>query len=316
MQGRRSRMPWITLLAALSAYGGFVSAHAGSPEPPGPPGDPTMIPIDQVDPRMPIYASMLPLHIEEPGSYYLAENITTSGGGIIVRSNEVTIDLMGFTLEGGTGPGIDGYGHFRLTVRNGTVRGWSGTGILTGGEAMLSDLTVADNLGSGMDIGMHSRAVGCTASGNSVHGIKAHTGSIVEGCVASNNGENGVWAESSFGVLISGCAVDFNSRNGIRIRDNTKVLDNQIRANDSSGAAGKAGIWVDGWNNHIEGNEIIENNIGIEVDGNQNVIVRNIVGNSLTDNFDVDPLAYGNLMPVFTMGSPGTPAPWDNIEHP
>jgi len=254
--------------------------------------------------------------IEEPGSYYLAENIATTGGGIIVRADEVTIDLMGFTLEGGTGPGIDGYGYGRINVRNGTIRNWSGTGIVIANEALLSDVIVANNQGSGMDIGLDSRVVDCIASGNSVHGIIAHWGGIIEGCVASNNGENGIWSAGYAGTLISGCAVDFNGRNGIRVLDDAKVHGNQIRANDPSGTTGKAGIWVEGWNNHIEGNTIVENNIGIDLDGNRNTIVRNIVGNSLTSDFAVDPSATYNLIPVFTMGSPGSPGPWDNIEQP
>ena len=71
-----------------------------------------------------------------------------------------------------------------------------------------------------------------------------------------------------------------------------------------------------GDHNRIEGNTIIENNIGIDLDGSYNAIARNIVGYSKTSNFDVDPGATSNLMPVFTVGGSGTPGPWDNIEQP
>ena len=98
MNVHKTRKAWITLLLAVTFAGFFLGVDAGPLEPPGPPGDPTMIPLDEVDPRIPIYAEMLPLTISESGSYYLAEDISTTGGGIIVQANDVTIDLMGFIL--------------------------------------------------------------------------------------------------------------------------------------------------------------------------------------------------------------------------
>jgi len=296
----------------MTASGIFIATYAGPLEPPGPPGDPTMIPIDQVDPRIPIYTHMLPFTIEEPGSYYLAENISTTGGGIIVRANDVTIDLMGFTLEGGTGPGIEGVGYYRTTIRNGTIMNWPGTGIRLGHEAVLSDLNVGFTLASGIEVGTDSRVVGCSAQWNAVHGIIVGTGSIVKGCTASNNTENGIWTSGGNGALISGCFVDNNSKNGIRADGNTMILDNLVQRSDFNLQYNKAGIWVNGDYNRIEGNTILDNNIGIDLDGSHNTIARNIVGNNST-GIDVGPLASDNLIQVFTIGNPGAPGPWDNI---
>jgi len=318
MRGRRDWKSWITLFAAVTVAGIFIGVNAGPLEPPGPPGDPTMIPIDQVDPRIPIYYDMMPLTITQSASYYFADSIWTLTAGIIVQADDVTIDLMGFSLHAGTGPAIDGTGYRRTTVKNGTIQGWSGTGILLGSEAVLSNLIVAENQGSGIDVGMDSRIIDCTTSANFVHGIIVRAGSIVTGCAASNNHENGIWALGgmSSGALVIGCAVDNNLKNGIRVDNKTTVLNNHIRANDSGGLAGKAGIWVKGDYNRIEGNTIIENNIGIDLDGSHNTIARNIVVESDTANFDADPLAYYNLMLVYTIGDPGTPGPWDNFEQP
>ena len=69
----------------------------------------------------------MPANLGE-GSYYLVEDIVTAGAGITVGNN-ATIDLMGFKLVGGTGPGIKGGQGGNVEIRNGTVSGWSRHGI-------------------------------------------------------------------------------------------------------------------------------------------------------------------------------------------
>ncbi len=63
--------------------------------------------IIQTELGFPIYASDLPLTINTPGRYYLAENINYSGtsNAITINTNDVSIDLNGRTLNrvGGTG---------------------------------------------------------------------------------------------------------------------------------------------------------------------------------------------------------------------
>jgi hypothetical protein len=69
----------------------------------------------------------LPFTIINPGFYYLAGNLTAPdpGGGITVNANNVTIDLMGFSLIG-TNQTYDGiqipYGYSNVEIRNGTIR--------------------------------------------------------------------------------------------------------------------------------------------------------------------------------------------------
>src|SRR3569623_1854738 len=68
----------------------------GSLTPPGAPS-PTMKSLDQIAPRTPL--SSLPYVISQPGSYYFTTNLS-GGNGIIIQTNNVTLDLNGFTLQG------------------------------------------------------------------------------------------------------------------------------------------------------------------------------------------------------------------------
>src|SRR5262245_34900441 len=76
----------------------------GSLTPPGPPA-PTFKTLAQVEPRTAI--TNLPYTISVPGSYYFVTNLTGgASGGITISAGDVTLDLMGFALVGGTGNGI------------------------------------------------------------------------------------------------------------------------------------------------------------------------------------------------------------------
>jgi len=308
---RVARLGAALFLAVLA-----LTVQAGPLEPPVPPGTPTMRPIDQVEPRIPIHAEDLPLTLNESGSYYLAENIFTTGGGIVVQAHDVTIDLMGFRLEGGTGPAIDGWGVHRVTVRNGTIANWSGNGVSVGSGAELLNITVDSCGGTGIHVANDARVVGCTSTANAIHGIYVLSGVIIEGCVASNNVENGIWIHGTAGSVVRGCVVDQNERNGIRVDGYATVMANHVRGNDIVGTNGKAGIWLAGDYNRVEGNTVVGNNIGIDVDGNNNVVVRNVVGDNQIRNFDEDVTATGNYVPVWNVGSAGSPDSWANIEQP
>lgn len=125
--------------------------------------------LAQVEPKIPI--TNIPYAISNPGAYYVTTNLTTSSssGGIIIMANDVTIDLMGFTLDGaGTGQnGMDqGNSYRNLTLVNGTLRNWSWYGV-------------------GAD-GAFNRIENVSAFGNR-YGMYVGTGSIVRGCTAACN---------------------------------------------------------------------------------------------------------------------------------
>ena len=196
-------------ICLLAAAGAISLVQAGDLEPPGSPA-PTKTAVDETDPRTAIRTSDLPLTISSSGSYYLAEDISTGGDGIRVDASNVTIDLMGFSLSGGTGAGISvtkDAGE-NVTVRNGTVAGWNATGvdlslgdsalvinvraegnggrgIFVGSNSAVIDSTATQNTGSGIDGGFGSLITGCTSSGNSF-GISVRSGSTVTACYPSN----------------------------------------------------------------------------------------------------------------------------------
>lgn len=302
----------LALLAGAYLLGGPL-------EPPGPP-ESTMLPLDELDPRRPIHADMLPLTITDKGSsWYLAESIpVASGDGIIVDADDVTIDLNGFSLRGGSGwgirnsePSINTPGG--TTVKNGTIESWLAGGIRLGERSTVENVLVRHNEGTGIQLHQDGRVIDCVVLGNAVHGIIVYSGSLVRGSTASANVENGIWSNSTSasakGALIQNCVVENNDKNGIRVDGGAFVLNNQIRMNDESGAQTKAGVWVNGDHNRVDGNHITDNYVGIDLTGNENIIVRNSVLNN-TDNFYINPGAIGNVVDI-AVGI--TSNPWANF---
>jgi parallel beta-helix repeat protein len=175
-----------TLLVAV------IAAHAqGSLTPPGAPAR-TMKSLDQIEPRTPI--SALPFTISTSGSYYLTGNLTatTNGVAITVAADNVTIDLNGFTLAGGATGGRTAISvpaaQKCLSVRNGTITGWTQGGVegdnVTAGS--YENLRLSSNGIDALAAGAGALVRGCVVSGvfNSA-GIVAGTNSTVSDCTIS-----------------------------------------------------------------------------------------------------------------------------------
>ena len=120
----------------LSGMAGAAALSVAGPlNPPAGPVAPTFKTLGEVEPRIAVNAANTPgdgnslFRITQRGSYYLTGDITGVPGkfAITIASDNVTLDLGGFTLAGGAmGVYVDApAGAYRsnVTVRNGSITG-------------------------------------------------------------------------------------------------------------------------------------------------------------------------------------------------
>ncbi|MEY4916965.1 MAG: hypothetical protein RL616_878 [Verrucomicrobiota bacterium] len=180
------------LTAFVSSFIIHTSAFGqGALTPPGAPA-PTMKSLDQVEARTPI--SSAPFTISQPGSYYLTANVSvTTGHAIIISTNNVTLDLCGFTISS-TASSANGYGvaltvpggNLDVTICNGHIKGGTtnnGSGVFSG-----------PGFSSGIDLPggftQNCRVKDVSVSGCLTYGIFLGTGdsSSVESCSVRSTG--------------------------------------------------------------------------------------------------------------------------------
>ncbi|MCK5529509.1 MAG: right-handed parallel beta-helix repeat-containing protein [Kiritimatiellae bacterium] len=166
----------------------------------------------------------------------------------------------------------------------------------------------------------NSQIISCTASYNAgadseSYGIHADAGSSVINCTANGNTNTnfpssnfqgcGIYASAS---SIKNCSVMYNQGDGIRATSGSYIEGNQCRANGSGDGIG-AGIHITSSDNRIEGNNLIANDNGLEVDITGNFIVKNTASGNTT-NYVV---AAGNDLGTIQT-SPVAAGAWDNFE--
>lgn len=324
-------------------------ARAGDLDPPAGPIGPTMKPLDQVEPRIAINAQNTPgdglsrFRITQSGSYYLTGNVTgqLNRHGIVIAASNVTVDLMGFALQGSIASldGISVHGaRSNITIRNGTVTGWGQDGV-----DLRHGASSSDEIGIGAHLdGLHSSSNGshgfvlcrgavvtnCTASLNSGNGfISTNAGTnVLRSCTALDNGGTGISTDN--GSIVSHCTAENNGGHGISVSVGSTVINCQSRRNNVDGIRnsgscsirgnncdlnGFVGINVTGTRSRIEENHCTLNGVGVSTAGSANLIIHNSAGGNTT-NYSI---GSGNHFGTI-LNNPGqitSGNPWANIGY-
>jgi len=264
----------------LPAFGQGTLTPSGAPAP-------TMKSLAQIEPRIPV--SYEEYYIGSPGSYYLTTNLTGASAGnpygIFIASDNVTVDLNGFTVQGGSGSSVGVYisgSHTNIVIRNGIITGWGINGV---------DWT---------------------------HPSFPPQNVVLEHLTVSLNGQSGI--NTANGYVVSDCSIQNNGGAGIALLGNgSLIIGNTLAGNNSANGASSGGIVVEGLNNRIEGNHVTGSGsagYGIAfnfVGDTNNVIVRNSVSGNGANNYSTAGGSGNDWGPIGTAAT--STSPWANISH-
>lgn len=347
-----SRPSPAAILAALALATTTGLLIAGPLNPPAGPIAPSYRTLTEVEPRIAISATNTPgdanslFRISQAGSYYLTGNLTGTAGkhGIEIASNDVTIDLNGFTLAGvpGSLSGItaDNTVRHRVRVHNGGIAAWGSYGIsLTIGSSSgmhIDRVRAAGNAADGIIVARDSHISACIAAQNGGSGIVAYYGTAIADYVATGNRGTGIDTQGACVIskstardngqdgiaafedsVIEGCIAVANLNDGIWVGYDCVVRSNLCNDNGPGATVG-AGIAVGQFlrGNRIEDNQVIGNDFGLKIDGDNNIIIRNTARANTSGNFSV--VAGNEMAPVVT--NPGSSnfssaTPWSNFAY-
>ena len=285
----------ICMLALVGLFLFTLSGNAGDLNPSAPPA-PTMKTLDEVEARTPIKASDLPLTISSSGSYYLAETInfgTQNTSGITIDTNDVTIDLNGYSLigpgktAGSNGSGIQASSSFsNISVVNGYALEWKEHGIyLSSRQNRVESITASDNGQSGIWIGSRSIAKNCVCYLNGHHGIDGSSSSIVMGCVAHENTDDGIYVGN--GSVVTGCT-SYGNDYGIDCSRSCSVTNCSVSYNTTVG--------IDAGSRSVVNNCTVVDNgdVGIEVASGSTISNCSSANNAADGIYASDSLIIGN----------------------
>jgi hypothetical protein len=200
-----------------------------------------------------------PFTISQPGTYRLTSNLSVtaqSASGIVITTNNVTLDLNGFAImrtmnSGGRGIYSE---EGSVLVRNGTVTGFgfdgisiqyaavienvrvigNGAGIrLAGPGSVVRRCVVADNIsGNGIEL-TSGTATENVVVGNGLRGIQAFGTNLITANVILGNTNRGIEA---FGGTVTNNTSVGNGADGIYC-SNCTVVANTVKGNGGYGLA-------------------------------------------------------------------------------
>jgi len=235
--------------------------------------------------------------------------IAVQNGGVgILTSNDVVVTGCLSSTNGNHGIQAG----TASTIKSCFANSNGGSGIAPSGVNSLTVIDCNTHLNTGAGIVGPNRALitSCTAEDNRAGGIITGASSTVSNCNASGNTGDGIIV--SVGSAVTGCTASANTGDGIQV-DNLSRLEGNTCQGNGAGTADGAGVHVTGRANRIDGNTVLSNDRGIDVDAGGNLVVRNDASLNAT-NYDI---VAGNTNA--NVESPGPnfllDRPWANFRH-
>lgn len=259
--------------------------------------------LTEIEPRIPISLANTPgdattlYKISMPGHYYLTGDLVGVAGkrGIRIDADDVTIDLEGFALRGpGSSTGIADRESEELpniknlTVRNGTVEGWSeGLGMFNCSSARVEDVTFTGNASSGLTFNGLLMVRSCAAYGNGGSGFENQGSGQFIDCISSYNAGGFFVSDgqiidctarsNQYGITLNGstardCVAQSNSNENIGVNARSSVVECQV-------VGGGVGIRIYGHTSTVERCSVMATSgHGIAVDFSNARIIDNNIG--------------------------------------
>jgi parallel beta-helix repeat protein len=185
--------------------------------------------------------------------------VDCAGDGLVVGSDNMTIDLNGYTIDGvGLGAGVRNEGFSFVTVRNGTIQQFD-QGVLLGPgtqTSLVEDVTALDNQVAGIELtstgtGNQVRDNSLVANGTGI-ALLASAGTTISGNTVSGTPNIAIVLEASSGNTLLANTVSEGGDGGIDL--SLASNDNRLEGNVVT-STGDAGISV----TDSDGNELVSN---------------------------------------------------------
>lgn len=234
----------------LTATAGFAQ---GVLTPPGAPA-PTMITLNQMQPRTPITNSGA-VTISTAGSFYLTTNITvTSGNAVTIAANNVTLDLNGFTISSSETPAGASSGIF-LGTGGGLTNIYIFNGSIFSGGITNNSAVAYGGSGFGFGINTYRQPANAHVSNLSVAGCLnsgiylGPVATFVDSCMVNNVGNYGINADNVSNSSATGCGqygISANIANNCRGASytNTAVSGSALAQNCYGTSSGGNGVYA------------------------------------------------------------------------
>ncbi len=234
MRSQQFMSAGVSLLALVAVV------TAGTLTPPPGPITPTMKPLSEIEPRIPLSQLSAPgdsgnqFRISQPGSYYLTGNITGVAGKtcIYVASSGVTLDLNGFTLQGVAGSLIGvRVNSDSNAVRDGIIRDFNvGINAYEAIGVRLQNLTADSNDNQGIQAGRGAVVESCAVTGCSI-GFDVFESATLSNCTAITCG---IGFDIAGAAVLTNCTANGSSTQGFTAQESAVLTD--CTAFDSIGA--------------------------------------------------------------------------------